>query len=69
LYLKKGELKFGNMYVVDARACEHAMWDGKTFHYVRYKFGGYFYDEDDHWDDGGTVKPLREYGGMNEKSI
>ena len=64
--LTKSELKFGVMYVVDARACDYAMWDGKTFHYVRYEWG-HFYAEDDHWDDGGTVKPLKEWRDNEEE--
>jgi len=62
-YLTKEQLIVGKAYAVDGRNFNIAIWDGKKFHGVRYKFGDKFVDEEYHWDDGppfGTVKPIRE---------
>jgi len=62
-YLKKDKLVFGKTYECCARNFTLGVWNGKSFTYIRYKWGNTFYDEEFHWDDGppyGTVKPIKE---------
>lgn len=62
-YLKKDELEEDVTYVVSARNFKEAVWNGKSFTGMRYKFGDVFPFNEYHWDDGapyGTVKPLRK---------
>lgn len=63
--IPKGKLKNGSCYLCEARNFEVGQWDAEndSFMYLRYKFGDYFYDWEQHWDDGppyGTARPLRE---------
>lgn len=63
VYLKKPELKEGHAYAVSARNFQTAIWDGHSFHGLRFKFGSSYMASENHWDDGapyGTVKPLYE---------
>ncbi len=60
-YIPKDNLVIDVVYVCKARNFTTGTWNGKTFSYVRTKFGEEFIDEEDHWDDGpphGTVKPI-----------
>jgi len=59
-YIPKEDLKTGKAYEVDGRNYDIAIWDGGMFHGVRNKFGCNYISGEDHWDDDGTVKPLRE---------
>jgi hypothetical protein len=62
-YLHKEELKVGRAYYVSARNFSYAIWDGKEFNGLRYKFGTWFMDKELHYDDGapfGTVLPFEE---------
>lgn len=61
-YIPKDELVAGAAYKVDARNFGTAIWDGKAFQGLRYKFNSAFMSSEYHWDDGapyGTVKPLK----------
>ena len=62
-YIPKDKLVEGARYRCDARNFEEGTWNGRTFDYMRTKFGQTFPDEELHWDDGppyGTVKPLEK---------
>jgi len=57
-YIKKDDLINDREYYCLSRNFEICTWDGSTFIGERYKFGNTFLCEDQHWDEGGTVKPL-----------
>ena len=68
-YIKKEDLIIGHPYLVKARNFTYAIWTGEDFVGVRYKFGSYFIDTEQHWDDGpphGTVKPLKDLSMSEE---
>ena len=57
-----GNLKVGDCYYGLGRNFDYAIWDGKTFHGLRYKFGDHFMDTEEHYDldpHHGTFQPLR----------
>ena len=59
--IPKEQLILGRAYFVKARNFRYAIWTGKDFAGLRYKFGSYFIDHEAHWDDGaphGTCIPL-----------
>ena len=54
-----------NVYKVDARNFSVAVWQGKHFIGIRYKFGSVFLSHEYHWDSDphfGTCKPLEDTG-------
>lgn len=59
-YMKKEELEVGQAYAVRARNFQIAIWDGKQFNGLRFKFTDSYMDTENHYDDPkyGTVKPL-----------
>jgi len=57
-YIKKGDLISGREYYCLSRNFEICTWNGNAFVGDRFKFGSIFVCEDQHWDDGGTIKPL-----------
>ena len=59
MIIHKQDLIIGKTYICDARNFTKGRWNGETFEYMRYKFGHTYGDTDDHWDDGGTVKPIK----------
>ena len=70
LYVAKDDLKVGRAYYVSARNFSYAIWDGKEFQGLRYKFGTYFIDGELHYDDGpphGTVLPFEELKPKDSK--
>ena len=59
------ELVPGCAYGGCGRNFDVAIWDGRTFHGARQKFGNYFMDDEFHWDTDdryGTFQPLRMLG-------
>jgi hypothetical protein len=59
-YILKDGLIIGKAYEVDARNYEVAIWDGTQFVGVSFDMDGPNMFSELHWDDAGTVKPLRE---------
>jgi hypothetical protein len=66
LTIPKSCLKEGAFYVVEARTfiplangTQVALWDGKNFVFVASEFGFLVTSYELHWEDNGTVKPLR----------
>jgi len=62
-YIKKDKLVVGQAYHCSARNFETGTWNGKSFDYMREKFGHTFPAQEYHWDDGppfGTVRPMEE---------
>lgn len=60
-YITRDQLEVGKEYLCNARNFTIGTWNGKSFDYMRYKFGNVFPDKEFHWDNGvphGTVKPL-----------
>lgn len=61
--IPKSELEVGKEYKGECRNASKAVWDGKVFHYQRYKFGSTFdetinhYEEDDGYD---VFVPIKE---------
>ena len=61
--IPKEDLVLGAAYHVEARNFSFAIWDGKEFQGLCFKFGQYFMDGEFHYDDGapyGTVTPLEK---------
>ena len=61
--IKVEDLIIGAAYHGDGRNFDIAIWDGMQFQGVRQKFGSWFIDGENHWDDGaphGTFKPLEK---------
>lgn len=59
-YIKKEDLVIGAEYICHARNFICGTWDGENFQYIRNKFGKFYQDTEQHYDDGapfGTVKP------------
>jgi len=62
-YIPKKDLVIGQKYSCEARNFRYGVWNGKSFDYMREKFGDTFQDQEFHYDDGppfGTVKPICE---------
>ncbi len=57
--IKKNKLKKNGIYVVDGRNFDISLWDGQKFVGIRFKVFEHILCNEDHWDDGGTVKPKR----------
>lgn len=51
--IPKNELKKGVAYIGICRNAELAMWNGERFNYLRYKFGAWFDDTINHFEDDG----------------
>ena len=49
--IPKKDLIVGKTYIGNCRNTYEATWDGKVFKYKRYKFGTYFDDEINHFED------------------
>ena len=49
--IPKSELVVGQEYPGHCRNASRATWDGKKFHYERYKFGTVFEDTINHYED------------------
>lgn len=49
--IPKNELIVGDTYVGSCRNASKAIWDGNKFTYKRYKFGSYYDDEVNHFQD------------------
>lgn len=49
--IPKNELIVGNTYTGNCRNAESAKWNGKTFEYMRYKFGSTYLEEINHFED------------------
>lgn len=61
--IPKDKLVIGRAYKGEGRNFDIAIWDGEYFQGVRHKFGDYFVDAEDHYDEGsphGTFKPFKE---------
>lgn len=59
--ISKEDLRIGAAYKGEGRNFNVAIWTGDKFTGLRYKYGDYFMDEENHWADGapfGTFKPL-----------
>lgn len=57
------KLVIGKTYIGNCRNTDEAMWNGKVFEYERYKFGSYFTDKINHFqeDDGYDLfVPIKE---------
>lgn len=49
--IPKSKLEIGKTYLGDCRNASEATWNGKCFEYKRYKFGTYYIDEVNHFED------------------
>lgn len=49
--IPKTELEIGKDYKGICRNSNSATWDGKRFTYLRYKFGSYYEDHINHYED------------------
>lgn len=49
--IPKNELAEGREYQGNCRNTSHAMWNGKCFEYYRYKFGSWYKEEINHFED------------------
>lgn len=49
--IPKGELVAGETYSGICRNADEAVWDGKKFTYDRYKFGSWFKEDINHFED------------------
>jgi len=49
--IKKSELVVGQTYNGVCRNADHAVWKGECFEYYRYKFGSWFKEEINHFED------------------
>ena len=49
--IPKSELVVGKEYPGHCRNASKATWDGKKFHYTRYKFGTEFEEKINHYED------------------
>lgn len=49
--IPKSELKIGQWYEGDTRNSTKALWNGKVFLYERYKWGTYYIDKVNHFED------------------
>ena len=58
-YIPMDALIVGRKYECDARNFTVGVWNGINFDYLRFKFGDHYWDQEFHYDDGGTVKPIR----------
>lgn len=61
-YIKIRNLKDGYLYEIDGRTASVGMWSSfkKCFLVSRFKFGDNFLFPEDHWDEGGTARALKE---------
>lgn len=50
--ISKDKLIIGKEYIGDCRNSGKATWDGEKFIYKRYKWGSYFNDDVQHFEDG-----------------
>lgn len=55
-------LKDGFLYEIDGRIASVGIWSSfrKCFLVSRFKFGENFLFPEDHWDEGGTARALKE---------
>lgn len=51
MVISKSELAEGREYQGNCRNSNHAMWNGKRFEYYRYKFGSWYKEEINHFED------------------
>ena len=58
--IKIEELKEGKAYIGHGRNFDVAIWDGRVFHGLRYKFHEHFMSEEWSSEDSGTFTPERE---------
>ena len=61
--IRKSDLIIGETYIGSCRNSSEALWNGEQFQYLRYKFGGYYMDYVNHFedDDGSDVfVPIKE---------
>lgn len=49
--IPKNELKIGQRYLGSCRNSDIAIWNGKQFEYHRYKFGDFFLEKINHFED------------------
>jgi len=49
--IQKSELVVGQEYPGHCRNASKATWDGEKFHYQRYKFGSYYDETINHYED------------------
>lgn len=49
--IPKKDLEIGATYIGDTRNADKAVWNGKEFVYKRYKWGEYFEDTVNHFED------------------
>lgn len=59
-WIPKADMVVGGLYRCKARNFKEGRWNGKSFDYMRLKWGHTFPDVEYHYDDGapyGTVKP------------
>lgn len=61
--IKIENLIIGKTYEGEGRNFQKGIWNGTSFIGMRYKYGSYFEDEEDHWDSDdvhGTFKPFKQ---------
>jgi len=68
-YLKLTECINGYLYKVDGRNFSLAIFYNNIFYGIRYKFNHCFVDAEIHWDEHGTVKPLKKLKLVSPKIL
>ncbi len=62
-YVPRNKLSIGQAYAIESRNIGIGIWDGRSFHGIRFKMGKLFIDSELHYDldpKYGTAKALRK---------
>lgn len=69
LFVKKDDLIVGNYYYGSCRNARFARWNGDNFTYAREKFGSYFSEDINHYEDDNGFDLFLPYFELTENEI